>query len=349
MTTLAERIRSPWARKAIAIVGVLVAANLVLVVVGRTLPDPVTYPTREVQLSVDLLDEQTASGCVDLLVTGNSIAAHDLSASALAPRLGLRSGVVSVLPGSIASVDVDWMNRVTLPRTRPGTVVYVVSPLTFAPPGVAERYGLGIYTRAVATRDGWPGDLHRWAVEHLPLFEYRLSLADVEGLVGGFRDDLPSDYATILAQTGRTVDPDGHIRAEGSFSGSADFLRRLAEAAAVVSDAWEVDQDGVRRLQEQFTAMERRGQRVVVVIPPVASSLPPVFPGGVSGYEDYLDTARSLGDGRSFEVIDLSDAGFADSSFWDTHHLNADGAEQFTADVAAALAGEDSPTCADVN
>jgi hypothetical protein len=338
-------LTSPWARKAVAVAAVLVAANFALAAVGPSLPDPVLYPTREVQLGVEQLDAQTAGGCVDLLVTGNSIAAHDLSASRLAAELGLRSGVVSVLPGSIAEVDVDWMDRVTLPRARPGTIVYVVSPLTFVPGEVADRYGLGIYTRAVATRGGWAGDLHRWAVDHLPLFEYRLTVSDVEAIVDDAEGDLPTSYAEILAATGRTVEPDGHIRAEGSFAGSDAFLERLADVAQVVSDVWRVDEDQVDALRERFTELTDEGRRVVVVIPPVASSLPPVFPHGVEGYEAYLAAARSLGEGAPFSVVDLSGPGYPDTSFWDTHHLNATGAEQFTAQVGAALAGERFPAC----
>ena len=347
-TVLADRVRSPWARKVLAILGVLIVANLVLAVVGPILPEPVTYPTREIQLSVELLDHQTEGGCVDLLVTGNSIAAHDVSAAALAAGLGLGSGVVSVLPGSIASVDVDWMNRVTLPRTDPGTVVYVVSPLTFAPEAVAERYGLGIYTRAVATRGGWPGDLHRWATEHLPLFEYRLALADFAALSDGAEGKLPTSYAEILAATGRSVDPDGHTRATGSFGGSAAFLESLGTAAQLVSDVWEVDQAQVDALADQFAALEADGRRVVLVIPPVSSALPPVFPGGQEGYDEYLDAARRLGQATGVPTVDLADGAYPDSAFWDTHHLNQQGSERLTGEVADALAGTDFPACGEV-
>ncbi len=110
----------PWVRKAVTVIGVLFGANLVLAVAGSDLPEPVVYPTREIQLGVERLERQAGDGCIDLLVTGNSVAAAAISAQRLAPRLGLEDGVVSILPGSIASVDVDWMNRVTLPRVRPG-------------------------------------------------------------------------------------------------------------------------------------------------------------------------------------------------------------------------------------
>ena len=99
MDDLVDRIRSPWARKGVAIVAVLLAANLVLALVGPSLPEPVTYPTREVQLAVERLDARTADGCMDVLVTGNSVAAEALSAQRLAESWGLKSGVVSVLPG----------------------------------------------------------------------------------------------------------------------------------------------------------------------------------------------------------------------------------------------------------
>jgi hypothetical protein len=348
MADVLDRIRSPWARKALAVAVVLAAANLVLAVVGPALPDPVTYPTREIQLAVERLDQRTAGGCTDVFVTGNSVAAEALSAQRLADAWGRRSGAVSVLPGSIASVDVDWMNSVTLPRARPGTLVYVASPLMFVPEDIAQRYGLSIYQRAVVTRGGWAGDLHRWAVDHLPLAKYRLVLADPEALVNGLRGELPTSYDEVVAAAGWTIEPDGHIRSTGTWAGDEAFLDAIGDAEAIVGGEWRLDDHQRDALRAQFLRLEERGMRVVVVIPPVTDDLEAAFPGGEQGFQDYVAEARSVGEGTETTTVDLSGEGYDDTMFRDTHHLNQQGSDRLTAEVADALAGGDFPRCEDV-
>lgn len=339
---------SPWTRKLIVIAAVLFLANGAVALIGPSLPEPVTYPTREVQLSVELLDEQTADGCVDLLVAGNSMAAHGLSAQRLAEGAGLDDGVVATLPGSIAAVDIDWMERITLPRTRPGTIVYVASPLTFAPQEVVDRYGFGLYNRAVETRGGWPGDLQRWAVDHVPLVRYRSAVVDFEALVDGAEGELPTSYAQILAETGRTVEPDGHIRANGSFGGAQGFLDLLRTLAAGVEDVWDVDEEQVDQLATHLLGLTEEGHTVLLVIPPVSSTLPEVFPDGPEGYAAYLGAARRVAADAGVPAVDLSGAGYGDELFWDTHHLNALGADRFTAEVGRALPAGAAASCTEV-
>jgi hypothetical protein len=338
-------VRSPWVRKAIAVVAVLSAANLALLVVGPALPDPVVYPTREIQLSIDRLDAQTAEGCVDLLVTGNSVAAEAIAAQPLAEAVGLRTGVVSVLPGSIATVDVDWMNRVTLPRARPGTVLYVATPLMFVPEELAGTYGLELYTRAAVTRGGWPGDLHRWAIDHVPLIEDRLVLSDFEALVDGARGDLPTSYEEVIAQAGWVLEADGHIRSSGSWDERSPFLDRIRDELALLGNDWRVDREQRERLREHFVDLMATGTQVVMVIPPVVDDLPPVFPSGGRAFDDYLDAARGLGAGTDLITVDLSAEPYPDELFRDTHHVNQQGSERLTAEVAEALAGEDLRPC----
>ena len=338
-------LRSVWARKVAAVAALLVAANVVLAVSGSSLPEPVTYPTREVQLTVERLDAMTAGGCADVLVTGNSVAAEALSAQRLADAWGLRSGVVSVLPGSIASIDVDWMNRVTLPRADPGTLVYVATPLMFVPEALAEEYGLGIYDRAVATRGGWGGDLHRWAVDHVALARYRLVLADSEAMVNAARDELPTTYEEVVAAAGWELEPDGHIASTGTWTGSQDFLTAIRDATAIVGSDWRIDTEQADLLRAQFRRLEAQGRQVVVVIPPVTDDLEQAFPGGLSGFDRYLETARAVGAGTGALTVDLSARDYGDDLFRDTHHLNAQGSARLTAEVAQAGVGRAFPRC----
>lgn len=335
-------------RKVVVVGAVLLLANLVLAVVGPALPEPVTFPTREIQLAIDRLDERTSTGCVDLLVTGNSVAAEALSAQRLAEGIGLQSGVVSVLPGSIGTVDVDWMNRVTLPRADPGTVVYVASPLMFVPEDLAANYGLGIYTRAVAIRGGWAGDLHRWAVDHLPLAKYRLALADTEGIVDQAQGDLPQTYADVIEAAGWTLEPDGHIASTGTWGGSSNFLDRLADEVVRLEGRWRIDGTQVDALADQFRRLDAEGRRVVMVIPPVTDDLTEAYPGGPAGFDAYLDAARSLGDGTGLITVDLSAEPYPDEMFRDTHHLNEVGSRQLTAEVAAQVQDVGAVSCAEV-
>lgn len=344
-----DAFRSVLARKFVVVGGVLVLANLVLAVVGPALPDPVTFPTREIQLAIDRLDERTSAGCVDLLVTGNSVAAEALSAQRLAEGVGLASGVVSVLPGSIGTVDVDWMNRVTLPRADPGTIVYVASPLMFVPEDIASDYGLGIYTRAIAVRGGGAGDLHRWSIDHLPLMKYRLALADIEGLVDQAEGDVPETYDEVIEAVGWTLEADGHIASTGSWSGSSSFLDRLEEEADRLEGRWRIDRVQVDALADQFRRLDDEGHRVIMVIPPVTADLIDAYPGGPVGFEEYLEAARGLGEGSAPVVIDLSSAAYPDELFRDTHHLNETGSRRLTAEVIAGLQDTEAVSCAEVD
>jgi hypothetical protein len=307
----------------------------VFAALGPHLPDPVVYPTREIQLGVDRLDERAEVGCTDLLVSGNSVAAAALSAQRLAERLGLDDGVVGVLGGSMASVDVDWMNRVTLPRTHPGTVVYVASPVMFFPDDVAESYGLRIYERAVALRGGWAGDLQRWAVDHVPLIRYRSDVADTETLVDAITGDTPTELVTEAP--GFRVEPDGHVSSTATWNGDPSWLARLNDAIAAVGAQWRIDLDEQAVLRDHFADLAERGIDVVEVIPPVTDDLRTHFPGGPAGFDDYLVAARGVVDGTSARLVDLSSQAYPDDLFFDTHHLNELGSQRLTDDVVAAL------------
>lgn len=345
---MASDLRSPWARKAVAIGAVLLGANLVLAAVGPSLPEPVTYPTREIQLAVERLDERTADTCMDVLVTGNSVAAEALSAQRLAQAWGLQTGVVSVLPGSIGVVDADWMRRVTVPRADPGTVVYVASPLMFVPEEIADLFGLGIYQRSVETRGGWPGDLQRWAVDHLPLVRYRQVLADPEAMTDAALGDLPSEYDEIIGVLGWEIEPDGHIRSTGTWSYDPAFFEALDDARSLVGDGWRIDQEQVDALQDEFRRLVDEGRRVVVVIPPVTDDLEAAYPGGSAGFQEYAARARTLAEEAGAIALDFSQDDFDDTLFRDTHHLNQDGSDRLTADVAEALGDTALPRCTEV-
>jgi hypothetical protein len=335
-----------WLRKAIAVGGVLLLANAVFAVLGPHLPDPVVYPTREIQLGVDRIDARAADGCVDLLVSGNSVAAAALSAQRLAERLGLDEGVVGVLGGSIASVDVDWMRRVTIPRTQPGTVVYVASPVMFFPDDVAEQYGLRIYERSVALRGGWPGSLQRWAVDNIPLIRYRSDIADPETLVDAVTGEIPTDVVTQAP--GFTVEPDGHLASTVRWSGDQTWLATLKEAVDAVGTSWRVDLDQQATLRQWFDELDRRGMDVIEVIPPVTDDLRANFPDGPEGFETYLEAARGVVDGTSASLVDLSELPYPDDLFFDTHHLNEEGSRRLTDDVVAALGDQQFTSCDDV-
>lgn len=337
-------LSSPWARKVVAVLGVLLAADLVLTVVGPHLPEPVRYPTREIQLGVERLDEQAAQGCIDLLVTGNSMAAADLQPQHLADALGLQRGVAAILPGSIADVDIDWMERISLPRAEPGTVVYVASPIMFFPREAAKAYGLSIYTRALATQRGWISDAHRWAVDHLPLIRYRTVLADPETLVDAARGDIPEHLVT--EGPGFTIEPDGHVNYSGAWAQDPARLQAIGDAFDVVGDTWRIDWDQRDHLRDEIQALQDQGRQVVVVIPPVTDDLPPLFPEGADGYARYLQAARTVTQGTGAALVDLSTEPYPDELFYDTHHLNQRGSDRLTAEVVDALAGVATPSCA---
>jgi hypothetical protein len=210
---------------------------------------------------------------------------------------------------------------------------------------VAQRYGLSIYTRSVRTRGGWPGDLHRWAVDHLPLAKYRLVLADPEALVDGLRDELPTTYDDVIDATGWTIEPDGHIRSTGTWNGDPRFLDAIGDAEAIIGGQWRIDDHQRDVLRAQFRRLEDRGVQVVVVIPPVTDDLEAAFPGGTDGFADYVAEARSVGDGTGTLTVDLSGEDYPDDLFRDTHHLNQQGSDRLTGEVADALAGAAFPRC----
>ena len=284
---------------------------------------------------MDRLDDQAAGGCIDLLVSGNSVAAAALSADRLAARLGLDDGVVGVLGGSIASVDVDWMERVTLPLARPSTVVYVASPVMFFPSEVADQYGLRLYERSVALRGGWAGDLQRWAVDHVPLIRYRSDVADTETLVDTITGEVPTEL--ITEAPGFTLEPDGHVSSTVRWDGNSAWIHTLRDAVDAVGAEWRVDLGEQVALRQHFERLVARGVDVIQVIPPTTDDLPPNFPDGVAGFEEYLEAARGVVEGTGATLVDLSRARYGDELFYDTHHLNEDGSRRLTDDIVAAL------------
>jgi hypothetical protein len=334
---------NPWVRKVVALAGVLLVANLAFAVIGPDLPEPVVYPTREIQLGVERLEDQAGEGCIDLMVSGNSVAAAALSAQRLAERLGLDDGVVAVLGGSIASVDVDWMERVTLPRADPGTVVYVASPVMFFPEDAAEEFGLRIYERSVALRGGWPGDLQRWAVDHLPLIRYRSDVADTETLVDAITGDTPAELPT--EGPGFRLEPDGHVSSTVQWDGNSAVFDRINQAVDAVGSTWRIDLEQQAILRRHFDRLSAEGVDVIELIPPVTDDLPFNFPGGPAGFEEYLEAARGVVDGTDATLVDLSHLPYPDQLFYDTHHLNESGSQQLTDDLVAALGDQSFAPC----
>ena len=115
-------------------------------------PRPGHVPDPGDPARVDQLDERTAAGCVDLLVTGQlGRGRGPVGRSAGRGPWACATGVVSVLPGSIATVDVDWMNRVTLPRARSGD-----DRLRRLAADVRARGGRGPLRARASTPGPWP-------------------------------------------------------------------------------------------------------------------------------------------------------------------------------------------------
>ena len=218
----------------------------------------------------------------------------------------------------------------------------------FVPDEVASRFGLGIYNRAVATRGGWAGDLHRWAVDHVALARYRLVLADPEALVDAAQGDLPETYDDVVETLGWVIEPDGHIRSTGTWNGDPAFFDAINDAEAIAGGDWRIDTHQRDALRDQFQRLQDEGRQVVVVIPPVTDDLEAAFPGGVAGFQAYVEEARGVGDGTGAITLDLSAEDFDDTMFRDTHHLNQQGSDRLTAEVADALAGTPLPACDDV-
>jgi len=185
------------------------------------------------------------------------------------------------------------------------------------------------------------GSAERTAADLVPLVRYRSRLTDPDEwhrLLTGeeqldlFRDTFdqtPDDIRDAQGQveSTRTFDPatpQGQLAARGT---EEQLLRN-----------WSVDPAQVDAFGELAAQLAGDGRQPVVVLPPVTQQYIDGHPNGADDYQRYVATVQQLAADAALPLVDLSGPWLPPASFVDTHHLNVDGAAEFSNRLADQLA-----------
>ncbi len=327
-----------WIRKLVAIVGVFVVVNLLAWAAGSVLSEPVTFATRGMQFQDRIIEERSRQGCVDLVVAGNSVSFQGISPTSLADQVGLESGLSVGIAASIATIDVDWMDRVALDRLDPSVVVWVASIGSFLPAEDVEGLIVSLYNRAPATSRSEGAALDRWLSPYVPLVRERPAITNFDAIIDQLEGNIPENAAeAFAAQPNYERDPDGHLRVDQTFDPRFAPLKALSTAFELVVPDWPVDTEQVVAISDYLAELEAQGITTVVVVPPATDELVSVLPGGAHNFARHADAAAQVAERAGSVLVDESQGAYDNEHFSDTHHLNITGAPILTAAVAEEL------------
>ncbi|MFN8039921.1 MAG: D-alanyl-lipoteichoic acid biosynthesis protein DltD [Acidimicrobiales bacterium] len=341
-----------WPRTALKGVAIVVVVLLVGELLTRALAPqlvPESWGVRnvsEASIKRDQLAAASAAGRPpQVLFVGDSTMDAGVSPTAFADASrSFRSGYDAALLGARLPSQRLWVERFVLPEVTPRLVVQGVTPLLVstlgASPADTSSYDATL-SRHLANLDPdlWQ-QLDETAGEHLALVRYRSSLRSPRlvaeaawNRVTGAPDRPVVERRDDLA-AGKTA-PDGQ---------SLTYVDKTPEKTGLEPLFAAVNQslDG----RTDFGAMDAilatyraQGLPVVVVIPPVATEL--MAAGGVD-VAAWREAAHRIADQarlRQVPVLDYTDHGYPTSLFGDVMHLNGQGSQRFSADLAADLDG----------
>lgn len=331
-------LRRGLARLALALVIVVVAAELFVRLDAHRLPEPMTWYHPSAQVKVEQMQAIADAGDArPVVVAGTSQMAMGVDPAVLSAELPTHPGVynAAVLAG-YPLVTRRFVPEEVVPRLRPDVVVLGVSHLDLHE-SAEPPYGDSLAT----SRSGW-AVAERWFADRLFLVRYRALLRE------------PGSWSTVLAGSAGgevefyradVVGPEGvwrfprHGRCGQAAAGDATSDGRLAvEQGLVDPDAPmpPLDPQRIADVWSTVEVLEASGVEVVVALAP----LPDCQFQTDASRRRFAEVRGDLETGaaeRGAAWIDLTEQMSDDDLYYDRGHLNEQGSARYSALLADAL------------
>jgi hypothetical protein len=320
-----------------AAVAVLVVAEGAARGLAPYLAEPARYGDDATAVKVAQMDAR-GPACTDVVLAGNSMGRDAFDPATFSAADGAhRSAYNASLDAASPELLERWVLDQVVPRLEPRTVVLTLASLDLNASGPATLAALEAYDGAERTRSDLVGRLGVEAGSVSDLVAYRTRLRDPAEL-GAALDRLSR---RVAAARPSPAGIDGVLGADGQGL-SRRALRYRGEAGAKLFtrqqllQGWALDDDQVAAARSLVEQLQDDGIDVVLVVLPVTDDYVAQHPDGAADFDEFLASVRTLAADTGAPLLDLHGDG-ASERFADTHHLNAAGAEWFSAELAARL------------
>ena len=320
------------AKLLLGIVIVFVAAELIVRQIAPDLPWQLRLHTSSAQVKFDQIQEIRDEGETrDVVFGGSSIADNGFNPGQFSDLTG-ESSFNAAVEGAGILVNGPWMVDVVIPELDPKVLVIGINTLDFNA-GISYGWVVRSYRRAWYTKEGTLADIERSLGEHSELVWERPLLRNVnrydEIWKGVFGDHLTIDEVELQA---RNYGPDGDKRLVFQTGGLPDEEIKTRYFAD-----FDFDIGMFEDWQPLIDDAEQRGIDLVIVNMPVQQGFKDLHPGGEATYDDEVAQMKAGFEQRGADWIDASAWVSDPAEFTDLHHLNTQGAQKLTDQLAKTL------------
>lgn len=310
-------------RFALSAAAMVVAAEVLSRLLMGMSPPILRWHDFSSQLKVDQMDHLASA---DVVIAGTSMAQQNLVPEVLSTHLDGATVYNAGLNGGVPVVMEPWLGDQVVPRLRPATVVWALSPLD-----LSAVYGDGTkraYDDAPQTRAGWLPSVDRAASRYSAVVSSRSVLRDPGKLFGNDRHIRGRRHDEALA----TLGPAGErldFRVETGAARQTEMRGRL--------QPFRVDRDDLAAVARAVEQLESLGVDVIFVELPVPDRFVSLFPRGIEDLELSRSAIAALGVELDVPVIRPT-VELDDTDFVDFTHLGQSGARMLSDDVGRQMA-----------
>jgi hypothetical protein len=349
----ASRRRPRLSGALLALVIVLLAAELAVRLAAGHLPSPQTWSAPEAQHKADQLAGWTGRfGRPDVVVFGASMADNGLDPAVMDTSLG-RAGAAynaSLVGTSLESVAL-WATHFVVPKLRPRVVVLGMSPVELNPNVPNEQSSIEAFRDAPAARRSLGRETLLAKADRLlgdvsSLFRYRKVLRTVTLWTAG-RSNGAKGAATVNdpALTPQGMSLTGRDTPYGTFLGRpVSAQTRAGQYQGDLFHHFTIGAEKTAALRQLVVDLRTEGARVVIVELPLTNDAVAYLPHGQGDLTATGEALRLVAGQTGSDY--LATGVWPTSLFADPGHLNGRGAEALTTQVMplilAALHGDGS-------
>jgi hypothetical protein len=328
-------------RFSLVVVVVLAAAELGVRLLGPHLPEPELYADRSTTVKVAQLGALAETDrCGTVVIAGNSMARDDLVPDRMEDQLPEDVAVYNAsLDAASPALLRRWLPDEVLPAAQPDLLIVGLSSFDLNDNARISASAVDSYDGAALTRDDAFGRLQQPLIDRSALFRHRQELRDpqvvwssIQRLARGER--MPrADEAGIPG----VLDADGSGLSRRDLvydpTSSSDLLLRTE----LLND-YRLGGSQASYLESLARQTASDGIEVVLVALPVTDQYVEAHPGGEADQSAFLEELGDLSNRLGVPFIDAHAWG-TERDFADTHHLNGQAADRFSAEMVGRLEG----------
>lgn len=332
-----------WATAAAATIAVLLLGEAAAAVVGSRLAEPQVWADRAQEVKVAQMDSLAQAGCVDVVVTGNSMVRDAVVPAELVAALGPVTAYNAALDAATPALVEPWMVEVVQERLEPGLVVVGLSSFDLNVNSKAGNAALDAFLSSPGGREGFLAEWDREISQRSALVRHRSQLRDPGGLAKAVTEPAPTPEP-LPKEDGRAVIPgvlgpdgEGRSRRDLRYTGPGSAGARFASSQLLADFA--MADDPAAEVAELVEAIRSGSGRpsVAVLLLPTTDAFAELHPGGrdqqAAAEAAVVEGARRAG----APLLDLRTLELPDDAFADTHHLNGTGAAELSRSLARRL------------